>query len=75
MRTYILTTLVLLVSRIHAFGVRPYFEGLVIKLPYVFGVNVNYVCKYLWLPGSVFFIIALVTHPMHFMKGSEVKAV
>jgi len=72
---YILTTLVLLVSRIHAFGVRPYFEGLVIKLPYVFGVNVNYVCKYLWLPGSVFFIIALVTHPMHFMKGSEVKAV
>jgi lactate permease len=69
---YILITLMLVASRIPAFGLTAFIKGLVIVVPNILGVkDVTYKLQWLWLPGTVFTIVALLTIAIHKIPGKQ----
>lgn len=59
---YIIITLILVISRVPAFGVRPFFENVKITIPNILGIaGLDYVGQILWLPGTVFTLVSLLT--------------
>ena len=69
---YLLITLMLVASRIPAFGLTAFIKSLVIVIPDILGVKgVTYTLQWLWLPGTVFTIVALLTIAIHKMPGKQ----
>ncbi len=71
---YILVSLVLVVTRVPSFGLKPILTGISVSWNSVLGTNLNYVLQYLWSPGVVpFTLVAILTIFIHGMKGDVVK--
>ncbi|MDY5941869.1 MAG: L-lactate permease [Eubacteriales bacterium] len=78
---YILIALILVVTRIPAFGLKDLLQGasaapevFSLKFGNLFGVeNTAYTLKWAWLPGTVFILVALFTILLHRMSAFEVK--
>lgn len=79
---YVLITLMLVISRIPALGIKPILSGanestahiFAIRFSKLFGVeNTSYTLKWAWLPGTIFIICALLTIPLHKMSRKAVK--
>ena len=65
---YLVIALLLLVTRIPAFGIRGFLNEQKIILPAFFGVAVRYEFKWAFIPGIIpFTVVALLTVPMHGM--------
>ena len=71
---YGLITIILVVTRIPALGLTDIVKGITIDFNNLLGVEgLNYSLQYLWLPGSVFIIIAIVTMLLHKMTFASIK--
>ncbi|MBO4836605.1 MAG: L-lactate permease [Clostridia bacterium] len=71
---YGLITLILVASRIPAFGLTDTMKNVTLTFNHLLGVEgLNYSLQYLWLPGTVFIIVSFVTVFLHRMKWSAVK--
>jgi len=67
---YIIITATLVLTRIPQFGVAQLLKDVVFSLTSIFGVaGANYDFRPLWIPGTVFILVAVVTYFMHKMKG------
>ncbi|PSM51613.1 L-lactate permease [Campylobacter blaseri] len=72
---YILISIILVITRIPALGIKGLLTSMAIDLPEIFGVSGTvYSFKYAYLPGTIpFILIALVTIYLHKMTKEEVK--
>lgn len=72
---YALIAIILVVTRIPAFGLKNILLSLNVKFPALFGVEgTAYVFKYAYLPGIIpFMLVAILTFFMHKMKAAEFK--
>ena len=69
---YILITIMLVASRIPAFGLTAFIKSLVIVLPDLLGVKgVTYTLQWLWLPGTIFTVVAILTIAIHKIPGHQ----
>lgn len=72
---YIMIAVILVVTRIPSLGLKEFLNGLVITFPKFFGIEQAYVLKWAYLPGTIpFILVALVTHALHGMNGTQIKA-
>ena len=72
---YILITAALVVTRIPAFGLTRSIKNVKIVIPAILGINgLNYELQWLWLPGTIFVIVALITVILHKMKMKDTVA-
>lgn len=72
---YIMIAVILVVTRIPSLGLKEFLNGLVITFPKFFGIEQAYVLKWAYLPGTIpFILVALVTHVLHGMNGTQIKA-
>ena len=68
-------SLILVVSRVPAFGLKPIMTAAGLSIKNIFGVaGANYTLQYLWLPGVVFILISFVTSVLHQMPRKSVIA-
>lgn len=73
---YGLIALILVASRIPAFGLTPFMKGTVLSFKNLLSVDgLHYDLQYLWLPGTVFIFISFVTVLLHRMTGKSVVKV
>jgi len=71
---YVLISIILVATRIPALGLKGILTNLQIKLPNFEGVaNTSYAFQYLYVPGTIFIIVALLTVLLHGMKKEEVS--
>lgn len=71
---YILVSLILVATRIPAFGLKTILTGISIKWTAILGTKLNYSLQYLYLPGTVpFILVSILTIFMHRMKPEVVK--
>lgn len=72
---YALIAAILVITRIPSLGLKEVLAGLTLTIPNLMGIeNLNYNLQYAYLPGTVpFILVALITHVMHGMTGSQVK--
>ncbi|MEG6616061.1 L-lactate permease [Peptococcaceae bacterium 1198_IL3148] len=72
---YVLIGLILAVTRIPTFGLKPILQNLTITLPNVMGIEgLDYALQWAWSPGILpFMLVALITAAMHGMSGKQVK--
>jgi len=71
---YIMIALTLVLTRIPLFGLAPYLQNLVFSLKDIFGVaGASYDFHPLWIPGTVFIIVAAITFFMHKMDKKSLK--
>ncbi len=72
---YIMIAVILVVTRIPSLGLKEFLNSLVITFPKFFGIEQAYVLKWAYLPGTIpFILVALVTHALHGMNGTQIKA-
>lgn len=72
---YVIIALILVVSRVPAFGLKAWMSAQMIKFPIPGVEGLTYDLQYLWLPGTVpFILVALITHAIHGMSGEQIKA-
>lgn len=72
---YIIITSVLVLTRIPAVGIRPFFEGTKITLPNILGIEgLNYSLAFLWVPGTIFIIVSILTHFIQGMNSEQKRA-
>ncbi|MDR2933447.1 MAG: L-lactate permease [Oscillospiraceae bacterium] len=71
---YIFIAVILTVTRIPAFGLTSFIQGLTLRIPNLLGVQgVTYEMQWAWLPGTVFILVSLLTIPLHKMSPQKVK--
>lgn len=72
---YFLIALILVVTRIPAFGLKQFLSDLSLNINNVAGIEgLNYNLKWAYLPGTIpFVLVAIITHFMHKMSGNDVK--
>ncbi len=72
---YILISIILVVTRIPALGLKGILTSMTVSFPEIFGVaKTAYVFKYAYLPGTIpFILVALITVVLHKMSKEEVK--
>jgi len=72
---YILIALILVVTRIDAIGLKGLLSAQTITVPNILGIEgLNYSLQYLYLPGTVpFILVALITHVIHGMNGEQIR--
>ncbi len=70
---YVIIGIILVATRIEAFGLKKIFSGFSLDTGNIFGVSgASYSFKPLWIPGIVPFVLAaLITVPLHKMKKRE----
>lgn len=72
---YVIIALILVVSRVPAFGLKAWMSAQMIKFPIPGVEGLTYNLQYLWLPGTVpFILVALLTHVIHGMNGEQISA-
>ncbi len=72
---YILISLILVITRIPALGIKGILTSLKISFPAILGVEgTAYAFKWAYLPGTIpFILVALITIVLHKMSAEEVK--
>lgn len=73
---YILVSIILVVTRVPAFGLKAILTSPELTLAWkgVLGTKLNYSLQYLYLPGTVpFIIVAILTAFMHGMSSASIK--
>lgn len=71
---YGLIALILVLTRIPALGLKAWMSAQVLSIPIPGVENLTYNLQYLWLPGTVpFILVALITHAIHGMNGEQIK--
>ncbi|ABR47042.1 L-lactate transport [Alkaliphilus metalliredigens QYMF] len=71
---YILVSVILVVTRIPAFGLKDILTSYTLGWQGILGTSLNYSLQYLYLPGTIpFILVAIITIFMHGMKTEEVK--
>lgn len=72
---YFLIALILVVTRIPAFGLKQFLSDLSLNINNVAGIEgLNYNLKWAYLPGTIpFVLVAIITHFMHKMSANDVK--
>lgn len=72
---YVIISIILVITRIPALGIKGILTSLKLSFPAIFGVEgTAYAFKYAYLPGTIpFILIAIVTIFLHKMSGEEVK--
>lgn len=72
---YFLIAIILVVTRIPAFGLKQLLSDLTLNINNVAGIEgLNYNLKWAYLPGTIpFVLVALITHFMHKMNINDVK--
>jgi len=72
---YALIALILVVTRIPALGLKGWLAAQTLVIPNIMGIEkLNYALQYLYLPGTVpFILVALITHVIHGMSGEQIK--
>lgn len=72
---YILITLLLVLTRIPSLGLKELLLSVKLTLSNIMGIEgLDYSLLILYLPGTVFVLISIITHFMHGMSKEEVKA-
>ncbi|KAB3526350.1 L-lactate permease [Alkaliphilus serpentinus] len=74
---YILVSVILVVTRIPELGLKPILTSstFTLSIKGILGTKLNYALQYLYLPGTVpFILVAILTAFMHKMSGEKVKA-
>lgn len=72
---YVLIALILIVTRIPELGLKGFLASQKLVIPNILGTGKDYGLMYLYLPGTVpFILVALITHVIHGMSGEQVKA-
>lgn len=72
---YVLIALILMVTRIPELGLKGFLASQKLVIPNILGTGKDYGLAYLYLPGTVpFILVALITHVIHGMNGEKVKA-
>lgn len=71
---YVLIALILVLTRIPSLGIKGWITQQTITLPPVFGIaNFKYSFQYLYLPGTIpFILVSLLMIPIHGMSGEQV---
>ncbi|HCX61008.1 MAG TPA: L-lactate permease, partial [Clostridiales bacterium] len=70
---YLLVSLLLVISRVSAFGLKSILTGLSINYKGILGTTLNFSFQYLYVPGSIFIIVSVITIFLHGMKMDVVK--
>lgn len=73
---YILVSLILVITRVPQFGLKQMLtsEAFTIRWDEVLGTKLNYSLQYLYLPGTVpFILVSILTAFMHKMDGETIK--
>ncbi len=71
---YVLIALILIITRIPELGLKGFLASQKIVIPNIWGTGVDYELAYLYLPGTIpFILVALITHAIHGMKKEQVK--
>ncbi|MTI80073.1 MAG: L-lactate permease [Firmicutes bacterium] len=72
---YALIAIILVVTRIEPIGLKGLLAAQKFVLPNIMGIEgLNYGLKWAYLPGTIpFILVALITHVIHGMSGSQVK--
>lgn len=71
---YILVSVILVVTRIPSIGLKSILTGINVGWKGVLGTNLNYSLQYLYLPGTIpFILVAILTIFIHKMKPEVVK--
>ncbi len=72
---YILITIALVATRLPGLGLKEFLLNIKFTLNNVLGVEgLNYSLLILYLPGTIFVLISLITHFVHKMTKDEIKA-
>lgn len=73
---YILIAVILVVTRIPAFGLKQVLVAQQLIIPDILGVEgLNYGLKWAYLPGTIpFILVALITNVLHGMKGEQITS-
>ena len=71
---YIIIALILVATRVPALGLKAWMSAQTITIPNIMGIEgLNYSLQYLYLPGTVpFILVALITHAIHGMSGEQI---
>jgi len=65
---YVMISLILVFTRIPQFGIAPFLKDFVLSLTDIFGVSgAGYDFRPLWIPGTVFVIVTVITFFLHRM--------
>jgi len=71
---YILVSVILVVTRIPAFGLQGFLRAQSVSWEGILGTGLNYTLQYLYLPGTIpFILVAVLTIFLHKMPSEEVK--
>ena len=72
---YALIAIILVVTRIPAFGLKTLLSSQEILIKNIMGIeNLNYSLKWAYLPGTIpFILVALITHLLHGMNKEQIK--
>ncbi|NYB75084.1 L-lactate permease [Sedimentibacter hydroxybenzoicus DSM 7310] len=70
---YLLVSLILVISRVSSFGLKNILTGLSINVTGIMGTTLNFSFQYLYVPGSIFIIVSIITILLHGMKSDVVK--
>lgn len=66
---YIIVSLILFITRLPFLHVRDLFKNVALNITGIFGVEgANWTFEWLWLPGTVFIVVALITILIHKMN-------
>lgn len=73
---YVIIALILVLTRVPALGLKAWMSAQTITIPNIMGIEgLNYSLQYLYLPGTVpFILVALITHVIHGMNGEQISA-
>lgn len=70
---YLLVSLILVISRVSSFGLKSILTGLAISWNGILGTTLKFSFQYLYVPGSIFIIVSIITIFLHGMKMDVVK--
>jgi lactate permease len=71
---YVLIALILVITRIPEFGIKEVLAGRVITWENIMGSGISYTLPYLYLPGTIpFILVAVITVFLHRMPADRVK--
>ncbi|MBF7084050.1 L-lactate permease [Desulfallas sp. Bu1-1] len=71
---YVLIALILVLTRIPEFGLKEILSAQEIAWKNILGSNINYSLQYLYLPGTIpFMLVAVITIFLHKMPGDRVR--
>ena len=70
---YILVGLLLILTRLRNLPIGEWLRSLTIRIPEIFGTDISATVQPLYLPGTIFIVVSLITVFLHRMEGAALR--